>query len=88
MQSNSKFVAIPSHVVVEDDLHRVLFKPLLSWLESISRDRKQKDDTAVFRLCSCGVSKLETSTEDILTEGVKQTGSKIRVLCSNCAEVL
>ena len=33
LQSNSKFVAIPSHIVVEDDLHRVLF-------ESISRDHK------------------------------------------------
>ena len=42
LQSNSsKFVAIPSHVVVEDDLHKRLFEPLLTWLESISRARKQ-----------------------------------------------
>ena len=81
--NNSKFVAIPSHVVVEDDLHKSLFEPLLTWLESLSRARKQKDDTAVFRPRFCGISKLEMSTEeDNLTENIKQTGSKIKVLWS------
>ena len=33
--SSPNFVAIPSHVVVEDDLNKCLFEPLLTWLDKL-----------------------------------------------------
>ena len=70
----SHFVSVPPHIKSEDDLDS-LFQPLISYMQSQRKDRKQKDMASAFKPCTMKNS----PNEETLFQNVTQIGAQVKV---------